>query len=133
MLHVVYFDQRTYACACVRMVENDEKRWQQTFFFVFLNEPLVCMMKKRMRVRSGRNTQQLRDCVSYLWFSLAARSVILQVAILFSLTAGSRILLQVLGTRLLSRTFHFSGTKSKNCLVFLLFELFRRNFNFKVS
>ena len=38
---VVYFDQLMHACACVRMVENGQKH--QTFFFVFLCKPLMCL------------------------------------------------------------------------------------------
>ena len=26
-LNVVYFDQQTHACACIRMVENDQKQF----------------------------------------------------------------------------------------------------------
>ena len=58
---VVYFDQRTHACACICMVENNQKHskirrlgvnqllgvtpnpWPTTFFFVFLREPLLSL------------------------------------------------------------------------------------------
>ena len=63
-LFVVYFDQQMHACACVRMVENDQKHSKmskKSIFFiistrssrkarqekqkkiVFLREPLVCI------------------------------------------------------------------------------------------
>ena len=32
---VVYFDQQTHACACIRMVENDEKHWKMMKKYLF--------------------------------------------------------------------------------------------------
>ena len=40
----VYFDQRMHACACVRMIENNQKHLK----IIFLREPLVCMNKNML-------------------------------------------------------------------------------------
>ena len=76
---VVYFDQQTHACACVSMVENDEKHWKMieksTFFIMCTRGTREAYEEKqrkkfdvfyrfqpckRMRkhVFAGRNTQQ---------------------------------------------------------------------------
>ena len=38
---VAYFNQRTHACTCVRMVENDQKHLEMSI--VFLREPYMSL------------------------------------------------------------------------------------------
>ena len=49
----MYFEQRTHACACIRMVENDRKHKKMMkkvsfprFSSCALHEPLIRMMEK---------------------------------------------------------------------------------------
>ena len=60
---VVYFDQQTHACACICMVENDEKHWKMMKKVPFLS------CAREAHVRSMKKSEEKTKLATSIWVS----------------------------------------------------------------
>ena len=61
-IYVVYFDQPTHACACVRMVENDQNHSKMTKKVPFLSCVREAYEQKRRKKSFSYDFDRFRPC-----------------------------------------------------------------------